>query len=210
MTSLRSDRLRKPSTVIGVLLFALSSIVLADAFEEGETAYSVADFATAAARFEQAAKEGNASAQYKLGSMHHDGEGVPRDHVQSVYWYTKAAEQGNVTAQHWLCIMHREGMGVPRNYGEALYWCKRAANKGHAEAQFAVGQFYFDGLGNGFNTRHILAYIWFRRASLHDDPDPDAETMIERLQQDMTPLQIVEAERRALDWEPHLAGSTRY
>ena len=196
--------------MITVLLCALPFAVLAGAFEQGETAYSDGDFESAAALFEQAANDGNPDAQYKLGSMHHDGEGLPRNHEQAVYWYTKAAKRGNTTAQYWLCIMHREGMGVPRSYSEALYWCKRAANNGHAEAQFAVGQFYFDGLGNGFVTRHIRAYIWFRRASLHDDPDPDAEIMIERLQQDMTPLQIVEAERRALDWDPRLAKRLRY
>ena len=201
--------MRIPSAVIAALFFAWCSAVFADAFDDGEIAYSDEDYTTALAQFEQAAQDGNASAQYKLGSMYHDGEGVPRNHTQAIYWYTKAGEQGNTTAQYWLCIMHREGMGVSRNYHEALYWCKRAANKGHAEAQFAVGQYYFDGLGNGFNTRHVPAYIWFRRASLHDDPDPDAETMIERLQQDMTPLQIVEAERRALDWHPHLTGPTR-
>ena len=41
-----------------------------------------------------AAEQGEASAQYNLGFMYNNGEGVPQDDKTAVKWYTLAAEQG--------------------------------------------------------------------------------------------------------------------
>lgn len=40
------------------------------------------------------AEQGDASAQYKLGRMYANGEGVPRNDTEAVNWFRKAAEQG--------------------------------------------------------------------------------------------------------------------
>ena len=37
------------------------------------------------------AEQGDASAQYNLGAMYENGEGVPRDYVQAHKWYNLAA-----------------------------------------------------------------------------------------------------------------------
>ncbi len=50
----------------------------------------------------QAAKEGNAEAQYKLGVMYSRGVGVKKDTEQSVRWYRRAASQGHAKAQEAL------------------------------------------------------------------------------------------------------------
>jgi TPR repeat protein len=44
------------------------------------------------------AEHGDAEAQYNLGILYHDGQGVPRDDAEAVKWYRKAAEQGNALA----------------------------------------------------------------------------------------------------------------
>ena len=41
-----------------------------------------------------AAEQGYATAQYNLGFMYNNGEGVPQDDKTAVKWYTLAAEQG--------------------------------------------------------------------------------------------------------------------
>jgi len=37
---------------------------------------------------------GEADAQFLLGLMYDNGEGVPQDYKQAIKWYTKVAEQG--------------------------------------------------------------------------------------------------------------------
>ncbi|NIO43209.1 MAG: hypothetical protein GTO41_25495, partial [Burkholderiales bacterium] len=72
------------------------------------------NFAAAITEYTLAAETGSKDAQYALGAMYHEGEGVNRDHLRAVYWYTQAAQRGHTEAQYWLCIMHREGIGVSR------------------------------------------------------------------------------------------------
>ena len=40
------------------------------------------------------AEQGNAAAQYNLGVMYDNGEGVPQDYAEAAKWYRLAAEQG--------------------------------------------------------------------------------------------------------------------
>ncbi len=49
-------------------------------------------------------------AQYNLGVMYANGQGVPKDEKQAVVWYRKAAEQGYADAQHNLGLMQEETM----------------------------------------------------------------------------------------------------
>jgi uncharacterized protein len=46
-----------------------------------------------------AANQGYALAQYGLGFMYTNGQGVPQDYVEAVKWYRLAAEQGHAVAQ---------------------------------------------------------------------------------------------------------------
>jgi len=45
------------------------------------------------------AEQGVASAQYNLGAMYANGDGVPENVAEAVKWYRLAAEQGNASAQ---------------------------------------------------------------------------------------------------------------
>ena len=51
----------------------------------------------AAKCFRKAAEQGHTQAQYKLGLMCRNGEGVPQNHAESFFWLTLAASSGNVT-----------------------------------------------------------------------------------------------------------------
>ena len=61
--------------------------------------------------------EVHARAQYNLGSMYSNGDGVPRDHAEAVKWYRKAAEQGHQEAQSKLDLLEKRQVGIP---GETL------------------------------------------------------------------------------------------
>ena len=51
------------------------------------------------------AEKGNAYAQHNLGLCYHNGEGVPKDYVQAVFWHRKAAEQGLAQSQNSLGVL---------------------------------------------------------------------------------------------------------
>ena len=78
----------------------------------------------------QAAAQGNAAAQYNLGVMYANGEGVPKDDAQAVQWYRKAAEQGDAKAQYNLGVMYANGLGVRQNYKIAKEWFGKACDNG--------------------------------------------------------------------------------
>lgn len=75
------------------------------------------------------AEQGNSEAQFSLGLMYDNGDGVITDKKQAVYWYTKASEQ-NVMAQYLLGIMYYSGDGVLTDKKQAAYWIKKAYENG--------------------------------------------------------------------------------
>ena len=50
-------------------------------FDEGFAAYERGDYATALEEWLPVAEQGDASAQYNLGLMYYNGEGVPQDYL---------------------------------------------------------------------------------------------------------------------------------
>ena len=75
-----------------------------------------------------AAEQGNARAQYNLGVMYNQGEGVPEDKAEAARWYRLAAEQGHTGAQYNLGVMYAIGEGIPEEDAEAVRWYRMAAN----------------------------------------------------------------------------------
>ncbi len=58
------------------------------------------------------AEAGDAEAQYNLGLMYVNGEGVPEDDVEAVRLFRLAADQGLAEAQTNLGLMYDNGSGV--------------------------------------------------------------------------------------------------
>ena len=81
------------------------------------------------------AEQGDASAQYNLGAMYENGEGVPQDDQEALKWYRKAAEHRHAAAQNNLGISYEYGMGVPRDYVQAHKWYNLAASRTTDEAK---------------------------------------------------------------------------
>ena len=81
----------------------------------------------------QAAEQGDAEAQNKLGAMYANGERVPEDAREAVKWFRKAAEQGFASAQYNLGLMYDNGEGVPEDYVKAYAWINLAAAQGQKD-----------------------------------------------------------------------------
>lgn len=60
-------------------------------------------FDTEAAKWaRKAAEQGNPTAQYNLGTLYRDGEGVEQSDAEAVKWFRRAAEQGDPDAKEEL------------------------------------------------------------------------------------------------------------
>ena len=132
----------------------------------------------------QTAEQGFAQAQYNLGNMYANGQGVRQDYAQAVQWFGKAAEQGFAYAQFNLGLMYAKGQGVHQDDAQAVQWYRKAAEQGDAKAtasnyrltwtyrkaaeqgdakaQFNLGVMYEE--GKGVRQNLVIAKEWFGKA----------------------------------------------
>lgn len=113
------------------------------------------------------AKRGNADAQFYVGLIYANGQGVTKDDKQAVKWFAKAAEQGHSEAQTQLGFMYATGRGVEQNYNLAAYWSYKAADQGNVIAQYYLGLMYAK--GQGMMQDNSLAVSWFSKAAAQGD-----------------------------------------
>ena len=111
----------------------------------------------------QKAEQGDADAQFNLGTMYENGQGVPQDYAEAVRWYRMAADQGDAYAQYKLGVMYADGRGVPQDDAEAVRWYRAAAEQGSAEAQTNLGVMYDQ--GRGVARDYIQAHKWYSLAA---------------------------------------------
>lgn len=76
------------------------------------------------------AEQGDADAQWEIGSRYRNGEGIPQDDAQAVRWFEQAAEQGHLNSQMAMGAAYWSGRGVPKNLSKAYFWSILAANQG--------------------------------------------------------------------------------
>ncbi len=75
------------------------------------------------------------------------GKRLPKDPVQSAYWFRKAADQGDPGAQNQLGYMYVWGIGVDRDNAQAFRWFSRAAGDGWQPAKLNLAVMYLKGMG---------------------------------------------------------------
>lgn len=93
-----SDRVTMRRIVPAVPLLVASSSVAAD-FAAGVEAYERGDYAMALLEFRPLADQGDRAAQFNLGVMYANGEGVPEAAIQTYAWLNLAAAQGDERAE---------------------------------------------------------------------------------------------------------------
>ena len=178
------------------------------AVSDGVAAYDREDYSTALRVLKPLAKKGHAEAQFSLGEMYYDGDGVTEDITEAVKWYRKAADQGLEAAQYNLEVMSRDGQAVPQDYTEAAKWYREAAEQGDSCAQYHLGLMYHN--GQGVTQDYVLAHMWLNLAAAQGDSD--AKKLRDDTAKLMTRSQIAEAQRlacRAETQEPICASRNR-
>lgn len=102
----------------------------------GVAAAQDADITAGVSRLELIqAQNGNAEAQYYLGTRYEAGLGVPQDLGQAIIWYQQAANGGNAEAQFKLGELYEQGRGVEKDGKQAFAWFSLAASNGNAQAK---------------------------------------------------------------------------
>ena len=61
-----------------------------------------------------AAQKNHPAAQYNLGVMYANGEGVLQDYRTAMSWYQKAAANNFTLAQYNMALMYYDGLGVQK------------------------------------------------------------------------------------------------
>ena len=114
-------------------------------------------------QYRNAANEGDAFSQYRLGRCYAHGDGVKQDITEAVKWYRKASEQGYANAQYELGCCYNNGDGVGIDYEEAAKWYRKAAEQGYVLAQHRLGMCY--AFGEGVEEDKNAAVKWCRKAA---------------------------------------------
>ena len=152
---------RRATTLLaGVMLaLALFGSARAGPFEDGQAASKRGDYAEALLLWRPLAEQGEAKAQFSLGSMYDEGKGVPQDFDQAATWFRKAADQGYAAAQNGLGRLSVLGRGAPKDFEQAAAWFRKAADQGYASAQFNLANMYRS--GKGVPQDDAQAAAWF-------------------------------------------------
>ena len=86
-------------TIVAILLIlSLAAQVAAGPLEDAIVAYNRGDYETALRLFQQSADQGSATAQFNVGTMYANGQGVPQNYVLAYKWFSLSAAQGYTDA----------------------------------------------------------------------------------------------------------------
>jgi hypothetical protein len=163
--------------------------VTSDPFREGLAAARRGDLAAAARLWEPLAVNGDPRAQYNLGYLHANGQGVARDYPRAIGWYTRAAHQGFAPAQFNLGVLLSGHEGITPDYPAALAWYHKAAAQGDADAQYNLGVACAS--GQGVPVDFVAAWRWYSQAAGRGHAG--ARRTLESLEVEMTPEQLAAA-----------------
>lgn len=148
-----------------------------------------------------AAQQGDADAQFWLGTAYQRGWLGALDDRRALYWIKKAASQGLPLAQFRLGQMYEDGEGIPQKSTLAANWYRKAADHspswigGVFEAEVQLADMYRNGR---LAKDDVQAYMWFAIVGSAQESQDDSD--IKRIARHMSKVQIVQAQRMAEDW----------
>ena len=156
--------------------------------------YSVMDINS----LHQAAKAGQAGAQFYLGTKYEYGKDVKTDDKQAFAWYKSAADQGLAAAQLNVGRMLIDGKGTSKNEALGREYLEKAASRGDNRASFNLAM--LDEKKRNF----VGAYQWYELSTRDGMLDNKVITLSEgkktALAANLTQEQIRQARDRADQW----------
>lgn len=156
--------------------------------------YSVMDIQS----LSQAAKAGQAGAQFYLGTKYEYGKDVKQDIKQAFVWYKAAADQGLASAQLNVGRMLIDGKGTSKNEALGRQYLEKAASRGDNRASFNLA------LLDEKKRNFVGAYQWYELSTRDGMLDNKVISLSEgkktALAANLTQEQIRQARDRADQW----------
>ena len=144
------------------------------------------------------ANGGNHHAQFFLAKRLQKGEGIAKDPIKAVHWYTQAAQKDIAPAQLNLGLMYLRGEGVKASMNEGRRWLERAAHLGDNRASYALAMI------DEKQQRYVDAYKWYdlssRDGMLDNGIRNRAQAKIGQLALNLSSSDIEKAKTSANDW----------
>jgi uncharacterized protein len=132
--------------------------------ESGFEAYESGRFEEAFEALLPLAKRGDANAQFVVGLLYANGQGVEQNFYEAAKQYRQAGEQGHAGAQVNLGSLFENCYGNgPCNSEAAADWYRRAADQGSAIGQYNLAVMY--ATGRGVAKDEWTARTLFRKAA---------------------------------------------
>jgi TPR repeat protein len=147
-----------------------------EAFRSARAALKVGDTATAVVSLQYAAEQGHAAAQWQLGRMYAEGEGVPRNEWRAFEYFRRIADrhaedplgtlEARFAADAFVALGQYYLEGIPQTaikrdpvraremFGYAASYFR------DADAQYNLGRLYLEGVGAPKDPK--IAARWFR------------------------------------------------
>ena len=91
------------------------------------------------------AKRGDREAQYNLGTLFYNGDGVAKNYKIAAEWYQQATYQGHAKAAYALGMMYLHGVGVNQDGKRAVELFYISSKNGFSEAKAALEQMKNEG-----------------------------------------------------------------
>lgn len=102
-------------------------------------AYAIdGDFAPAWCIWEPLAAEGNATAQFNLGWLYRNGNGVAVNDERARQLWEQAARRGHAEAQMALAMLYGQQGGSLEDKTQAIHWYRKAAEQGIEDAMLIL------------------------------------------------------------------------
>jgi SH3-like domain-containing protein len=104
-------------------------------FDLGMQSLRAGNYAEAYCRWKPLAERNHAEAQYNIGWLYANGNGLAVDIDIALDWWMKAAAQGHADAQFAVGLAYTTGEGIKADLNEAVTWYLAAARQGHQDAR---------------------------------------------------------------------------
>jgi serine/threonine protein kinase len=121
--------------VTGYFAFAMINNDNDGNYKTAQEYYDNGNYDKAIEYYKLSAESGNEKAEYNIGVMFYNGDGVEISDEKAFNWFKSSAENGYDEAQYWLGVMFYNGQGTEVNDEKAIYWLQKSADQGHKKAK---------------------------------------------------------------------------
>lgn len=151
------------SLVLLILCLQIQSVQATD-FKKGLQHMENGDYALAFCLWEPLARLGHPDAQYHLGWLYANGNGINVNVKTAVYWWQQAANNGYLDAQFAIGLAYTTGEGIEADSEKAFKWFFKAAAAGHEDARDIVKRLVLESDKNYFKLYPDLRKVdWLKQ-----------------------------------------------